>query len=294
MNIRFKQALKQFGLGMLSFVIVLAILVGAQFGLKGRVAGDLGMAIVAAVIALAYVIGRRWIEHDRASPASRGRQLAELAVGVALGTLLFSSVIALLYAFGVYHFSAWGSAGALGTGVAFAMFSATVEEILFRGFLFRLVEIVAGSWTALLLTSALFGAAHAANPGATLSSSAAIALEAGLLLGAAYTFTGRLWLPIGLHAGWNFSEGAVYGMSVSGHEAMPSLTRGTLTGPKILTGGAFGPEASIVAVVVCLLLAILFLWRAHRSGRLRRPSWSPPLVPASSAPDSVSHDATVV
>src|SRR5262249_14558687 len=112
------------------------------------------------------------------------------------------------------------------------------------------------------------------NPGATVFSSIAIALEAGVLLAAAYVVTGRLWLPIGLHAAWNFTEGSVFGMSVSGGRQAASLFGGTLSGPAILTGGAVGPEASIVAVVVCLALAFLLLRRAVRGGRIERPPWS--------------------
>src|SRR5579872_80107 len=136
------------------------------------------------------------------------------------------------------------------------------EETLVRGFVFRIVEIAGGSWTGILVSSALFGAGHAFNPGATFISSIAIALEAGVLLAAAYVVTGRLWFPIGLHTGWNFTEGTLFGMSVSGHDTNPGLLAGTLKGPAILTGGAFGPEASILAVAVCLAVAVLILWRA--------------------------------
>ena len=74
-----------------------------------------------------------------------------------------------------------------------------------------------------------------------MTSSLAIMLEAGVLLGAAYAVTGRLWLPIGLHIGWNFTEGSLFGMSVSGNAIDTGLLHGTLTGPPLLTGGAFGP-----------------------------------------------------
>src|SRR5471030_2266301 len=81
--------------------------------------------------------------------------------------------------------------------------------------------------------------------GATIGSSVAIALEAGILLGAAYALTGRLWLPIGLHLGWNFAEGSIFGMAVSGGSQKGSLITGELHGSNLLTGGVFGPEASI-------------------------------------------------
>jgi uncharacterized protein len=134
--------------------------------------------------------------------------------------------------------------------------------------------VVAGTWWALLVTSVLFGAGHAFNPGATVLSSIAIAVEAGVLLAAAYAVTGRLWFPIGLHAAWNFTEGTVFGMSVSGFGATKGLIVGALRGPTILTGGRFGPEASIVAVLVCVSAAFLIVWRVVRLGRVQSPSWS--------------------
>lgn len=102
-------------------------------------------------------------------------------------------------------------------------------------------------------------------------------LEAGVLLGAAYALTGRLWLPIGLHIAWNFTEGSIFGMSVSGNTTAgfgdAGLLRGTLSGPRILTGGAFGPEASVVAVLVCFLVAVYLLYRTVKLGRIEPPAW---------------------
>jgi hypothetical protein len=95
-----------------------------------------------------------------------------------------------------------------------------------------------------------------------------------VLLAAAYVLTGRLWFPMGLHAGWNFSEGSLYGLSVSGFTAKNALTQGALTGPVLLTGGSFGPEASIIAVILCLGVAILLLWRVAKLGRIHPPLWS--------------------
>jgi hypothetical protein len=126
----------------------------------------------------------------------------------------------------------------------------------------------------LIFTAGLFGLAHTLNPGATIGSSVAIALEAGVLLGAAYAATQRLWVPIGLHAGWNFAEGSLFGMTLSGNNMGVGLLRGSLSGPLILTGGEFGPEASIVAVLVCLVAALFFLWRMVKLHRAEPAMWS--------------------
>ena len=113
----------------------------------------------------------------------------------------------------------------------------------------------------------VFCAAHLANPNATLLSAIAIMVEAGIFLGAAYMLTRRLWLAIGIHAGWNFTEGGIFGVSISGGAATKGIFSVALVGHPLLTGGAFGPEASIVAIVACLAVAAVLLALAVRAGR---------------------------
>ncbi len=269
-----KRAGKQVGLAALNLLFVLLILFDAQSLLRGHVNQTAGLAILSSLVFGAYLAGYRFIEGRRPPELAGLISLKEFFGGLALGVTLFSAVILVLWLLPVYHLQARGTIAGLGAGALSALLAATVEETLIRGFLFRIVQMVGGTWIALIISSAFFGAAHAFNPGATVTSSLAIALEAGVLLAAAYVLTGRLWFPMGLHAGWNFSEGSLYGLSVSGFTAKNALTHGTLTGPVILTGGAFGPEASIVAVILCFGVAILLLWRAAKQGRIRPPLWS--------------------
>lgn len=269
-----KPAGKRFGLGMLNLAIAVALFFAVKAVLPSHVPVILLPLIAAAIMATAYLAGGRWIERRHPTEFQGTGGIAEFARGAGLGFLLFSAVMALLWATGTYHPSGWGTVAGLGAGAIVVMPEAIVEEVVFRGFLFRLVEDVGGTWWAVALTSALFGLAHAGNRGATVTSSIAIALEAGVLLGAAYALTGRLWFAIGLHAAWNFSEGHVFGMSVSGSGLGKALISGTLKGPVVLTGGAFGPEASVIAVVVCLSAAVFLLWRVTRSGRVQPPAWS--------------------
>lgn len=270
-----RKAWKEAGLGLLNFIVVITAVSVAQLAMQKYIGpmGAAGAAILAVLCVGVYIAGCGWIE--RRAPAELGipRAPIELASGMVLGLVLFSGVMLVLWAVGVYHPAGRGSHQQLGSGFALAVTAGFVEEILFRGLLFRACSKVAGTWGALLLTSALFGAAHAANRGATVSSSLAIALEAGVLLGAAYAATGRLWVPIGLHIGWNFTEGSVYGMTLSGNTMGEGLIRGTLAGPHILTGGEFGPEASIVAVILCLCVAIYFLRRMVMLKRVEPPAW---------------------
>ncbi len=287
---------KEVSLGLLNLLLVVAMIAAAQGILFKLYPHDrstpppvAGGAILAIAVFLAYVAGCRWIERRRPTELAANRAAPELAFGFAFGFALFMTVMAILQAMGVYHPAGWGSAGHLAAGLLFATLAGITEEILFRGLLFRLSSKIIGTWGALLLTAGLFGLAHMANPGATKTSALAIALEAGILLGAAYAATERLWVPIGMHIAWNFTEGSVFGMSVSGLNKVTGLIQGSLQGSRLLTGGAFGPEASIVAVAVCLVGALYFLYRMLRLHRVEPPVWSSavrldqPSTPASSS-----------
>ena len=140
---------------------------------------------------------------------------------------------------------------------------------MFRGVLFRRLEAALGTSVALLISASVFGLLHAGNAGASWTSTLAIALESGVLLGILYAATRSLWLPIGLHLGWNFTEGGVFGAAVSGGQYQ-GIFPATLSGPDWLTGGAFGPEASVAALIVSLCASTVLAWYAVRGGMWRR------------------------
>jgi len=201
--------------------------------------------------------------------------LPGLARGFLLGAGLLTAVTLVLFLSGSYTVSGLGrgaSARALGHALLLFFLAAVFEEVFTRGIIFRLLEKGLGTWAALVLSALGFGFAHIGNPGATLLSSAAIALEAGVLLGAAYVATRSLWLPIGLHTAWNFFEGPIYGTRVSGNE-LPSLVQANFPGPVWLTGGDFGPEAGLPALVLGTALGVAFLVLAWRRGQLFTPRW---------------------
>jgi uncharacterized protein len=256
-----KSKLAYVGRGVLNLLAVLMVLFVLQPLIRRRVPDPFGMITLAVAILASYLAGVRWIERRQPTELSPRPGLREFAAGLALGLALFTTLMLLLWMFRVYTPSGWGSAAPLAAGLLLALPAAILEEIIFRGFLFRLSAKLLGMWGAVVLTSALFGAAHAFNRGATVRSSVAIALEAGVLLGAAYALTQRLGLPIGLHLGWNFTEASIFGMSVSGGAKKGSLIAGSLSGSNLLTGGMFGPEASVVAVAVCLTASLFLFFR---------------------------------
>jgi uncharacterized protein len=191
---------------------------------------------------------------------------AQLAVGFAMGAALFGATMLVLSLAGAVTLGPGEGWGVLAPGLVVSFGAAVAEEIFLRGVVFRLVSERLGDAVGLAISAALFGAIHAGNAGATVFSCVAIALEAGVLLAAAYMVTRRLWLPIGLHAAWNFTEGNVFGAGVSGTHPSGLLTS-RFHGSDLMTGGSFGPEASIVAVLVCLVAAAAMLVVAARRRR---------------------------
>lgn len=256
----------------IAFSAVTRAFVRLVHGAPGPVAQS---ALAAGIVALAFgVVGRAVERRTLPELGIRPRLIArDTALGFALGAAFIVTVVGALFAFGDYHAErSSDSAGAVLGTLALFFFVAINEEILFRSLLFRIVEDGLGSWAAVAISAALFGAVHLGNPGATWLAGVAIMIEAGLLLAALYMLTRSLPFVVGVHWAWNFFEGGVFGVAVSG-KPMPSLLRGESSGPDLLTGGEFGPEAGLVAVVICGATAVVLLVVAARRGRLMAPSW---------------------
>lgn len=202
---------------------------------------------------------------------SRGSSTEALA-GAAIGFALFGLVIGILFLLDVYSVGHVNVVSVVVPSLMAALMAGVTEELLIRAVAFRILEEWLGSWLALGISAALFGLMHLPNPQATIVSSAAIALEAGVMLAAAYMVTRRVWLAVGIHAAWNFAQSGIFGVAASGVESTGYL-KGALHGPTLLSGGAFGPEASIVAVVVCVAAGLVMLRVAHDRGHVLRPSW---------------------
>jgi membrane protease YdiL (CAAX protease family) len=216
----------------------------------------------------AYVLMVRWGERRAAREIDPRHALRELSIGVAVGGAIMAVILAIMWSAGWVVLAA-----APITGVAEAMKqtvqSAVIEEVLMRIVIFRMLWRAFGVWPALIATALLFGGLHLANPGASLFG--AICLIAGEGIGAGlYLLTGRVWMSIGMHAGWNFTLGWLFGSTVSGLDAF-------VTGPlrmypaqglaTLLSGGGFGPEASVAALAVSLAGSAVCLTLAWRKGR---------------------------
>lgn len=196
----------------------------------------------------------------------------ELGGGLLTGAVLFSAVVAVIALGGGYHIVGTRSVAVLVPVLALAIVSGVTEEIVFRGLFFRLIERWLGTWIALAASAAFFGLGHIANPHSSWLAATAIALEAGIMLAGIYLITRRLWAAIGVHAAWNFVQGGIFGIPVSGG-AVDGVLRPRISGSDLLTGGAFGAEASLPAIIVATAFGILVVVIAHRRGRFVAPFW---------------------
>jgi membrane protease YdiL (CAAX protease family) len=242
-------------------IVVLGLVPGGVASSLIALAG--GLVGVAVYVAYVRVIERRPL----VELAARGAA-GELARGLALGISLFAVTAGILVLIGMGRIERGDGVAAIAPWLLWVAGTAVFEEILFRGVVFRILEDWLGSWVALAISAALFGGLHAANAGASAGSTLAIAVEAGVLLGAAYMASGRLWLPIALHAGWNLAQLGLLGVQRPGHSTH-GVWSSRFTGPTLLTGGDWGPEISLVAVALCLAAAVALLMAARRR---RRPA----------------------
>jgi membrane protease YdiL (CAAX protease family) len=226
-----------------------------------------------AVAALAcYAWLSRTVEIRPAVPeVSAAGRWSGLGWGALIGFAAFTATMAVIALFGGLHHVYWGSFGGFLVGVGAMASVAVNEELLFRGVVLRILEERAGTVIALAGSSLIFGLVHLVNADASLQGAIAIAIQGGVVLGAAYIVTQNLWLAIGFHFAWDVTEGSIFSTANSGTSDEPiGLLHTTLSGPTALTGGTFGPEGGLVAPLVCLVVAVFLLRRAARAGNLRR------------------------
>lgn len=263
-------------------ILVLGYLLVMMMGLNTDVmisyAGDPFKAvrhIVALAIAgLAVYCGyAKFIERRAVSELAVPGMGRELGLGMLIGAGLYAACELILMALGIYRIDGLNSWRFMIPAIAMAISSGVFEELLFRGVLFRAVESWFGSWAALVVSSLVFGLTHLINPEGTMEGALFIAVEAGILLAAAYMLTRRLWMSIGFHIAWNYTQSAIFSGIVSGNEASQGLIRSTVNGPQFLTGGNFGVESSVIALVLCTGTGIYLLVKVVRQGKIVPPIW---------------------
>jgi len=225
----------------------------------------------------AFLLGVTWIcVRLRKEPLSSvgfvldARWARELGVGTFFGLATALLAVALIWAAGGVRLelNPARSLITMAQGAWMFLFVALFEETLFRGFVFQRLVAGAGPWVAQITLGLLFAAGHWGNPdmhGATFAWATVELFTGAVLLGLAYLRTRSLAMPIGIHLGWNWAQGHLMGFGVSGF-AQPGWFHPLLQDrPEWVTGGRFGPEASIFAVLADILL-ILVVWKWKVAG----------------------------
>ncbi len=241
----------------------------------------LALTVIVALpaVTLSVWIARRGI--DRRTFRSLGLELKvpaarDMLVGFLIPAPLFALIFIIQWGLGWLTIEGWGwAAGSfaltmLGVLLGLVGFFAVgfYEELLFRGYYLQNLRDGSGLAIALFLSSAVFALAHLGNFSSSFASSIGI-FAAGYFLAYGWIRTRALWLPIGLHIGWNFFQGPIFGFAVSGTPT-PSIVAHSVEGPELLTGGGFGPEAGLI-VLPLMALGSWFIWLYTR-GRSGEPS----------------------
>ena len=229
--------------------------------------------VLALITLVSYSYLYKFYERRNISELSFKNFGANAALGLFVGFLLQSLVVLVMYLAGDYHVMQINPFINLLPSFIIALTSGVFEEIIMRGIIFRLTEEKLGTIIALIISAFLFGLLHLPNHNATLYSAFAIAMEAGILLAAIYVYTRSLWSAIFLHFAWNFAESGIYGGILSGNVVDKSLVTAQFTGSDWITGGSFGPENSVQALIFCTITGIIFLWLAHREHKFIAPYW---------------------
>lgn len=238
---------------------------------------DLAVVMWMVLLTLAVYVGFvHVVERRPASEVALPGMGRELGAGMLLGAVLYTACIAILMLLGVCRIEGFNSWLVPLAMLWFGLSSGFFEEMLFRGVLFRISEEVLGSWMAIAISSLAFGLIHLNNPGATIKGVLFIAVEAGVLLAAAYILTGRLWMSMGFHMAWNYTQAAIFPMHVSGDGTALGLFKVKINGPDILTGGVYGMESSIVALTLLTTTGVILLVMAMRRGKIVPPIWRRP------------------
>jgi membrane protease YdiL (CAAX protease family) len=261
---------------LLMIVIAVPVSLLASLVRIDRSGGVLFSQIIELVIFVSSIyIARRFL--DKRSFVSLGLQvskqtLTDILAGIGITFLMMGLIYAAEVAAGWLTFEnfAWQTESI--TNVVFQtvlffvifIFVGWNEELLSRGYHLQTIASGTNIFWGMVISSSMFGLAHLKNPNATWVSAAGI-FFAGIFLGYAYLRTGQLWLSIGLHIGWNFFEGVVFGFPVSGLDIY-HLTHNQIQGPEIWTGGAFGPEAGLI-VLPALVIGSALIWLYTR-GRI--------------------------
>lgn len=191
--------------------------------------------------------------------------LVHLLIGSAIGIVTLAVAVAVAYAGGGLKFSlnsaTTGVVRSLLSSIPLFIIAALAERAMFTGYPLQTLTRAHLAWLGVLLTSVPFSLVHLTNPNVVLGPTFVNTALAGVWLAVAFLRTRSLWFPLGVHWSWNWAQGSLFGLPVSGMKLISNpLLQATDVGPAWLTGGSYGPEAGIAATLA-LIVSTLFIWR---------------------------------
>lgn len=263
-------------------LIFLSLLFGISTEITGRLSAMLekdfawtGSFFDAVAVVTAFIVMSKLFHRRSLSSWGLGLKGMPLdsSIGFICGAIMMSLIAGGLSISNVYHVVTTNWSAQVLPALAFFSMAAFVEELIFRGYIFQAVEVKRGTTISIAVTALLFGFAHLMNdiPGAPMwvkfYGCACLVFEAGILLNAAFILRRSLWFATGMHWAWNFFEGPIFGMDVSGTDGGPSVFTGRLIGDVFATGGQFGPEASLSGLIVGTIFGAVLIWLCVRKGQ---------------------------
>jgi membrane protease YdiL (CAAX protease family) len=258
---------------LLAGVVMSAVLIGGDdwfSDLGWRFVVEIGgtLAVLAALVIMAFAIDKRGAD----TLGFNAKRLIDLVTGTLLGAVIFAAPLVVLLGLGAARiepdFSAF-SATALGLAVVLCFFNVVTQEVLVRSYIFQELWKKYGAAIAIGVTTLIFVGLHAApiSQGTLGLIAGANILVASVMLGLAYVRTNALWLPIGIHLGWNTLQGPVLGINVTGNDiGLGTWNVFVFSGDQLLAGGAMGVEGGLAGLVgpVLGLVAVALIWRRTR------------------------------
>lgn len=190
----------------------------------------------------------------------------DISIGVLTGFGLISLCVLILYGLGYYEAYGFNALSVILLPLTLLIAAALLEEIVFRGVIYRILEERFGTNIA-LLQALVFGVVHYGNENATITSVWFVVML-GVVLSLMYTYTQRLWLPFFFHLSWNFAQ-IVYGTPLSGDTNFNALLSSKFNGPSLFIGSEFGLEDSFFSILFMTLLAVYLYWLCKKKGKLK-------------------------
>ncbi|MEO8406501.1 MAG: CPBP family intramembrane glutamic endopeptidase [Chitinophagaceae bacterium] len=222
--------------------------------------------ISVAVLLLSYFYLFRIYERRKITELSRANLMKELFGGFILGFAILSLVILILYLSGYYSIMSVSGLSYMLAPFSVLVVAALLEEIVFRLLVYRIFENWLGTYISLFIIAVVFEVPHWFNNNVTFLS-VILGLIFGFAHGIMYTYTKRLWLPLGFHLGWNFAQ-PFYGSNLSGLDDIGSIIKAKFSGPTLLTGTVYGIEDSIFSIVLLAMVSVLFLYFSIKKNRI--------------------------